>query len=242
MRRGLRVCGWLLLGLAVVAVVVLVVAGALRARGDAAFNRWVGWATVAALPVAAIGVMLVVWDKVTASRAGGGPADGEIGDELAAVTLEQAQVARSLLIGAGEAGDQAANVRFVKGTGRFREVGGAGRGDLETILDYYQALSPARLVILGDPGAGKTVLAAELVVRLLEHRRDHQDVPVPVLISAAAYDTRRPWADWLTGHLALRFALSVPAAARLVRDGRILPVVDGLDEMDPAGLLRLSRR
>jgi KaiC/GvpD/RAD55 family RecA-like ATPase len=32
-------------------------------------------------------------------------------------------------------------------------------------------LSPARLVVLGEPGAGKTVLAWELLIRLLEHRK-----------------------------------------------------------------------
>jgi hypothetical protein len=67
-----------------------------------------------------------------------------LGDELAAVVLAQSEVARSLLIGAGDVGDQAANVRFVRGSSRFREVGGAGRGDLSTILDYYLSLSPGR--------------------------------------------------------------------------------------------------
>jgi NACHT domain len=232
--HGLRGFGWLLLGLAAVAVAVLVVAGALWARDAAQFNRWVGLATVAAVPIAASGVVLAIRDKITGRGPGGVPADGVIGDELASVVLAQIQAARSLLIGPGEAEDQAANLRFVKGTGRFREVGGAGHGDLDTILNYYQSLSPARLVILGDPGAGKTVLASELVVRLLEHRV-HADAPVPVPISAGAYDTRQPWAGWLARHLALRFGLSVAVAARLIRDSRILPVVDGLDEMDPVG-------
>lgn len=43
------------------------------------------------------------------------------------------------------------------------------------------------------------------------------------------------WEDWLSGHLAERFAISVDQAARLVRDGKVLPLVDGVDEMDPAG-------
>ena len=58
MRRKARAAGWGLLALAVVVVAVIVTVGALRAHGDAAFNRWVGWATVAAVPVAAAGVVL----------------------------------------------------------------------------------------------------------------------------------------------------------------------------------------
>ncbi|MGH3251276.1 MAG: NACHT domain-containing protein [Trebonia sp.] len=42
------------------------------------------------------------------------------------------------------------------------------------------------------------------------------------------------WKEWLAGHLAVRFGIRKQTAARLVRDRRILPLVDGLDEMDPA--------
>ena len=235
MQRRIRTVGWALLALAVVVVAVVVTVGALRAHGDAAFNRWVGWATVSAVPVAAIGVVLVLWEKIASGEATTENKIGEIEDELAAVILAQAQVARSQLIGTDEAGDQAANVRFVKGGGRFREVSGASEGDLASVLEYYRSLSPGRLVVLGEPGAGKTVLALQLLIRLLDQRQNDPDAPVPVLISAAAYDTEIPWPEWLAGHLAQRFSISTRAAGGLVRDGRILPLVDGVDEMDSAG-------
>ena len=232
-QRRLRAAGWGLLALAVVVVAVVVTAGALRAHGDAAFNRWVGWATVAAVPLAAVGVVLVLWEKIAAGTASAERSIGDTEDELAAVVLSEAQVARSRLIGVDEAGDQAANVQFVKGSGRFREVGGAKKGDLATVLEYYQSLSPGRLVVLGEPGAGKTVLAIELLIRLLEHRKRNKSIPVPVLVSAAAYDTQLAWDKWLAGHLGQRFTISEATATRLVRDGQILPLVDGVDEMDP---------
>lgn len=144
----------------------------------------------------------------------------------------QATQARSRLIGTDEPGDQPANLRFARSVGRFREVGGGAEGDLASVLEYYQSLVPGWLVILGEPGAGKTVLALELQVRLLEARRYDPALPVPVLISAAACDTALTWEDWLTRQLAQRFALSTGQARRLIRDGRILPLVDGLDEMD----------
>jgi hypothetical protein len=75
----------------------------------------------------------------------------------------------------------------------------------------------------------------ELLIRLLEARQHDTSTPVPVLVNAAAYDTRLGWQDWLARSLARQFGISVGAAARLVRDGKILPVVDGLDEMDPEG-------
>lgn len=67
MRRGVRAAAWILLALAVLAVAVIVPVGALRAHGTGAFNRWVGFATVAAVPLAACALILMFWNKITAS-------------------------------------------------------------------------------------------------------------------------------------------------------------------------------
>jgi hypothetical protein len=232
--RRFRAAAWVVLGLTVLAAAAVVTVGALRAHGAARFDRWVSWATVAAVPVAAFGVLLVLWDKIAPGPESSQRSDAGIEDELAAVVLGQARVARSRPIGTDEPGDRAANVGFVKGSGRFREVGGAAAGDLGSVLEYFRSLSPQRLVVQGGPGAGKIVLALELLLRLLECR-DEDRGPVPVLVSAAAYDGGRHWEDWLAGHLAQRFSMRLRTAARLVRSGQVLPVVDGLDEMDAPG-------
>jgi hypothetical protein len=233
--KRIRVAGLVLLIVGVVSVSTFAVLGALRAKGASAVAQWGLWLGVVALAVGAIGALVPLWDKLVSSlrRPEAAGQDPEI--TLAGVVLVQAQEARSRLLGAGQAGDEAANVQFVKEVGRYRQVGGADEGGLDTVLDYYLSLSPRRLVILGGPGAGKTVLAMQLLIRLLEQRKMDKTLPVPVLISAAAYDTSRPWGEWLTGHLAQRFAIAVQEAKRMVRERRVLPVVDGLDEMDLTG-------
>ena len=125
--------------------------------------------------------------------------------------------------------------RFVKGTGRFREVGGASEGELALVLQYYQSLSPARLVVVGDPGAEDPSLPWSCLSGSWSGVSRTTVRPLPVLISASAYDARLSWEKWLAAHVAQRFGMSTQVAARLVRDGRVLPVVDGLDEMDPPG-------
>lgn len=178
-----------------------------------AFNRWGVWATVAVVPLTALGVLPLVIDKLDKPVAAADARADHVVDQLAAVVLAQAQEQRSRLIGVGEPGDTPANVRFFKGAGQFREVGGANSGDLESVLDYYLSLSPRRLVVLGEPGAGKTVLVLELLIRLLETRHQDLSPPVPVVLSASAYDTKQPWPEWLAGQLELRFQISKSAAA-----------------------------
>ena len=48
-------------------VIVIVAVGAFHAHSDAQFSRWVGWATVAALPVAAIASLPYLGDKISGS-------------------------------------------------------------------------------------------------------------------------------------------------------------------------------
>ncbi len=103
-------------------------------------------------------------------------------------------------------------------------------GRLNDVVAYYRALHPQRLVITGAPGAGKTVLALELALGLLTDREPGDAVPVRV--SAAAWDTERPLRGWLIEHLVEAYLLTRSSAEALLDGGLILPVVDGLDEMD----------
>jgi hypothetical protein len=103
--------------------------------------------------------------------------------------------------------------------------------------------SPRRLVVLGEPGAGKSMLVLRLTLQLLQ-RRGEQD-PVPVLLPVAGWDPAQPLDDWIAGRLATdhRFLATVveaPGGARrtlareLVARGMVLPILDGLDEIGPA--------
>ncbi|WP_228002159.1 NACHT domain-containing protein [Nocardia australiensis] len=112
--------------------------------------------------------------------------------------------------------------------------------DVSNIAAYYDRLdrSLPRLVVLGEPGSGKTVAAIHLVLGLLGTRRGLADAlravqPVPVRVNASGWDGTQDFSSWLTTRLGYDYPKLRPVLARkLVEDGLILPVIDGLDEMD----------
>jgi hypothetical protein len=116
------------------------------------------------------------------------------------------------------------------------DLGGSG-GELVKVLDRVPT---GRLVVLGEPGAGKTMLMVRLVLDLLAHRANGG--PVPILASVASWD---PGAQDLRDWLAARLLIDHPSlaaapqtgveestqAAALLASGLIMPILDGLDEI-----------
>ncbi|MFI9237072.1 NACHT domain-containing protein [Streptomyces sp. NPDC053079] len=106
-------------------------------------------------------------------------------------------------------------------------------GQFEAIGRFFTSLPNGRLVILGAPGAGKSALALRLARALLDDR-----VPltaVPVLLPLASWNPTEqdPW-HWAARRLAALHPSAVPThhtAHDLITSGRILPILDGLDEL-----------
>ncbi|MFF8476044.1 NACHT domain-containing protein [Streptomyces sp. NPDC015414] len=118
---------------------------------------------------------------------------------------------------------------------RANNAEGAGPyGRLTDVVTYYRNLSPARLIITGEGGSGKTVLAIDLILGLLNTSQGPGD-PIPVRVSLASWDTDRSLRTWLSEQIHRQFGehgLTAADAAALVDQHRILPILDGLDEMD----------
>ncbi|MFB9542415.1 NACHT domain-containing protein [Micromonospora sagamiensis] len=117
---------------------------------------------------------------------------------------------------------------------------GCGSCPAEFVTAYRQ-VSSGRLLVLGEQGGGKTGWVTLLVLGLLEARSQRE--PVPMLISLSS--TRGAWRPtedhlyvWLARRLTEEYpglgnvnAYGLDAAKRLLTSGRVLPVLDGLDEL-----------
>jgi hypothetical protein len=119
--------------------------------------------------------------------------------------------------------------------------------DIAALANQFLALKRRRLVITGGPGTGKTTLAVQMLLHLLATRSTDPAVggvvdPVPVLLPIGGWNiTAYPrFQDWLADHLERDYpALRAPqlgpdVAATLVRGGHVLPILDGLEEVDKA--------
>ncbi|HZE00429.1 MAG TPA: NACHT domain-containing protein [Pseudonocardiaceae bacterium] len=114
----------------------------------------------------------------------------------------------------------------------------SGRSDqIPVLAEQFRHLHRRRLVIVGGPGTGKTTLAMQLLLRLLDIWQPGE--PVPVLFSLASWDPQHQprVQDWLARQLIQTYpdlrAFGADAVHKLADQGRLLPVLDGLDEIPP---------
>lgn len=168
------------------------------------------------------------------------------------VAIRESQEQLKLLADTGAA--RPANVRFSSSTVNisWRTDGGGRRGSLAQIAEFYSQLGRGRLVVLGEPGSGKTVLINQLLLDLIERLPQSDPEPgqtllIPVRLSLPAFDPSlgsnradearesKRHSAWIARHLTAVYGTPPAISAALVESGWILPVLDGLDEMDPEG-------
>ncbi|MFE4537565.1 NACHT domain-containing protein [Streptomyces scopuliridis] len=110
-------------------------------------------------------------------------------------------------------------------------------GDFASVTDTYARVPSGRLLVVGGPGAGKSVLALRFALNHL-HRAEPGD-RIPVILPPASWDPAgQDLESWAAARLMLdhswlaaRTARGTTLAAELLRTGRLLPVLDGFDEI-----------
>lgn len=137
----------------------------------------------------------------------------------------------SALLGAGRA---TVDTEFTANpsTGPGRPTSKIKRGTLSTAGRFFSELPEQRLVVLGDAGSGKSFFLNELVLQILGASTTQPPTKVPLLLNAARWDLQQPLTRWITDELVQHFALPRRSAEALLLAGRVLPLIDGLDELD----------
>ena len=88
------------------------------------------------------------------------------------------------------------------------------------------------LLVLGEPGAGKTTTLLELARELIVRARRSATEPAPVVLALSTWTgAQRDLSEWLIGELGLRYQVPKRIAKGWLDDARLVLLLDGLDEV-----------
>ena len=123
--------------------------------------------------------------------------------------------------------------------------------DIANVFDELQD----SMLILGAPGAGKTTLLLELAKNLTEQAHADDNLPIPVLLDLAGWNTQSAhrsdddpndsallagFVRWLLYELDDRYGIPAPVGRTWLRDGRLGLLLDGLDEINEPDRAKLA--
>jgi hypothetical protein len=118
--------------------------------------------------------------------------------------------------------------------GSLLETPGAGSEPVpagRTFSEIFEEMGGS-LLILGEPGSGKTVTLLEMTRDLLLRAEADPGHPVPVVFHLSTWaDPGRRLADWLADELAAKYVIPKKVGQGWLSEGRLLPLLDGLDEV-----------
>lgn len=118
--------------------------------------------------------------------------------------------------------------------GRQTAAPDTGSGELGVLVDEFTT-RPRPMMVIGEPGSGKTGLCVILTVELL---REMSRERIPVLMQVSSWDPKENFDAWLGRRLredypflGVEYRFGATAITELVGQRRLLPILDGLDEM-----------
>ncbi|WP_313708088.1 NACHT domain-containing protein [Planktothrix agardhii] len=88
------------------------------------------------------------------------------------------------------------------------------------------------LLILGEPGAGKTTELLRIAEYYLAHAKYNKNLPIPVVFNLSTWQGGQQtlW-DWLIQELDEKYAISKSISQRWLKQEKLLLLLDGLDEV-----------
>lgn len=114
-----------------------------------------------------------------------------------------------------------------------------------SILDAFDRMGQS-LLILGEPGSGKTTMLLELARATIARAEQDPSHPIPIVFNLSSWTTaQKPVAEWLVDELKAKYQVPVRVGRDWIQDRALLLLLDGLDEVKQASrqacLMALNR-
>ncbi|NEP12889.1 MAG: protein kinase [Symploca sp. SIO2C1] len=102
------------------------------------------------------------------------------------------------------------------------------------LLDKFEEMGAGRtLLILGEPGSGKTTTLLELTRDLIKQTESDLTQPIPVVFNLSSWSGQKQTiTDWLVQELHTKYQVSQEIGQNLVNQQQLLLLLDGLDEVE----------
>ncbi len=101
------------------------------------------------------------------------------------------------------------------------------------VIDQFDQLGTDRtLLILGEPGSGKTITVLELARDLINRAQQEVSLPMPVVLNLSSWKGgRQTTAEWLVQELHSQYQVPKQTGSYWIKTGQLLLLLDGLDEV-----------
>jgi eukaryotic-like serine/threonine-protein kinase len=98
----------------------------------------------------------------------------------------------------------------------------------KTISEVFKEVGDL-LLILGEPGSGKTITLLELARTLINDAENNSNQPIPVIFNLSSWVGESLF-DWLVSELSKKYLIPKKFSRTWLENQHILPLLDGLDE------------
>jgi DNA polymerase III delta prime subunit len=117
-----------------------------------------------------------------------------------------------------------------KYTVEVADAANLARLDSRDVSAIYDATG--LVLILGEPGSGKTTTLLDLARTLLERAQDDLRERVPVVLNLSSWKKGQPLAEWISGELTNKYRVHRGTGHLWLKHKYLLPLLDGLDEVE----------
>ena len=102
------------------------------------------------------------------------------------------------------------------------------------LTEVFDEMGEGRtLLLLGEPGSGKTTYLLNLLKVLVKQTKQDTSQPIPVVLNLPSWTSKRKSISaWIVDELYSKYQVSVPLAQSWVTNQNLTLLLDGLDEVD----------
>jgi len=99
--------------------------------------------------------------------------------------------------------------------------------------DFFEEMGMGKtLLILGEPGTGKTISLLKLAERLIKRTEQDLSLSIPVVFNLSSWGIKRQAiADWLVTELRDKYQVSSSLGKQWIQEEELILLLDGLDEV-----------